>query len=34
MAFGSYGIGKTAAIILFHYLSSIINKYIYRASKD
>jgi hypothetical protein len=31
MTYGGYGISKTIAIVLFHHLSSIVNKYIYRA---
>jgi hypothetical protein len=34
LIYGGFGIGKTAALIIFNYLSAIINEFIYKSSSE
>jgi hypothetical protein len=34
LLYGNYGISKTAAIVLYHLLSSLINQFFYKAHSD
>jgi hypothetical protein len=34
LLYGNYGISKTAAIVLYHLLSSLVNQFFYKANSD